>query len=82
MSDSNRRDDDFDADLPLIPGAGVGGGAGAMTPSDNSLFGPEPEPAPDSRGVNEEEVSTDTELIDSGGSPEFDHSLRKRRSES
>lgn len=80
MSDPRRHDDEIDENLPLVPGAGVGGTAGAMTPSDNSLFGPEPDPEPDSRGVNEEEVSTDTELIDSGASPEFDHSLRRRGS--
>jgi hypothetical protein len=82
MSDPRRRDDEFDEDLALIPGTGgIAGSAGAMTPSDNSIFGPEPDPEPDSRGVNEEDVSmNDAELTDSGSSPEFDHSLKRRKS--
>lgn len=75
MSDRTRRDDP--ADLSAVPAAGPGGQA--LTPSDNSVFGQEPEPAPDSRGVNEEDLSTeDAGLQDPGGSPEFDHSLRRR----
>lgn len=76
MRDPKRRDDP--TDLPIVPG--VGGGQ-PITPSDNSFFGQEPEPAPDLRGVNEEDVTMDdAELEDAGESPEFDHSLRKRPS--
>ena len=77
MSDPKRRDDQ--TDIPIVPGVGAGGQP--ITPSDNSFFGQEPEPAPDLRGVNEEDVTmNDSELVDSGESPEFDHSLRKRPS--
>ena len=77
MSDRTRRDDP--TDIPVVPGVGAGGQP--ITPSDNSFFGEEPEPAPDLRGVNEEDVTIgDEELVDSGESPEFDHSLRKRSS--
>lgn len=64
----------------LIPAPGVGGQA--IVPSDNSLFGPEPEPAPDTQGVNEDDIGDeDAELVDPGASPEFDHSLRRRPSD-
>ncbi len=77
MTDREKRD--VVADEHLVPGSGAGGPV--VTTSDNSLFGAEPEPTPDSRGVNEEDVSVaDDELIDAGGSPEFDHSLRRRPS--
>ena len=79
MSDRDRRDDPND--LPIVPGVpGVGAGGQAIAPDENSIFGPDPEPDPDARGVNEEDVSTDAELMDAGESPEFDHSLRKRSS--
>lgn len=75
MSDRDRRDDVLDEHL--VPGSGAGGPV--TTTSDNSLFGAEPEPAPDSRGVNEEDIGVEDEgLTDAGGSPEFDHSLRRR----
>ncbi len=77
MSDREKRDEV--ADEHLVPGSGAGGPV--VTTSDNSLFGAEPEPTPDSRGVNEEDVSVEDEgLMDAGGSPEFDHSLRCRPS--
>lgn len=75
MSERRSRDEPVD-DYP-IPASGVGGQV--VTPSDNSLFGTDPEPAPDSRGVNEDDVGTeDAGLVDPGASPEFDHSLRRR----
>ena len=77
MSDRDKRDDVVDEHL--VPGSGAGGPV--VTTSDNSLFGAEPEPAPDSRGVNEEGVSVeDAGLMDAGSSPDFDHSLRRRPS--
>ncbi len=75
MSDRDTRDDAVDEHL--VPGSGAGGPV--VTTSDNSLFGAEPAPAPDSRGVNEEDIGVEDEgLMDAGGSPEFDHSLRRR----
>ncbi len=75
MSDRDKRDDDVDDHL--VPGSGAGGPV--VTTSDNSLFGAEHDPAPDTRGVNEEDVSVEDEgLMDAGGSPDFDHSLRRR----
>lgn len=60
----------------VIPGSGFGGQA--LAPDDNSLFGPDVTPTPDSQGVNEEDVSIDdADLVSPGGSPEFDHSLRR-----
>jgi len=77
MSDREKRDEFVDEHL--VPGSGAGGPV--VTTSDNSLFGAEPEPAADSRGVNEEDMSVeDDSLMDSGSSPEFDHSLRRRPS--
>ncbi len=77
MSDRDTRDDVLDEHL--VPGSGAGGPV--VTTSDNSLFGAEPEPTPDSRGVNEEDVRVEDEgLMESGSSPEFDHSLRRRPS--
>ncbi len=77
---SDREPRDKAADEALIPSAGVGGQA--IVPSDNSLFGPEPESAPDDRGVNEEDIGLEDDgLLDPGASPEFDHSLRRRPSD-
>lgn len=60
----------------VIPGSGIGGQV--VAPDDNSLFGPDTTPTPDSQGVNVEDVSTgDADLVGPGGSPEFDHSLRR-----
>jgi hypothetical protein len=60
---------------------GVGGQL--VPPADGSLFVPDDVPEPDDQGVNEEDiVPEDDGLLGAGASPEFDHSLRKRKTES
>jgi hypothetical protein len=62
----------------LQPVGGVGGQM--VPPADNALFVPDDEAEDDDTGVNEEDVSTQDEgLLDPGASPEFDHSLRRRK---
>jgi len=58
------------------PGSGVGGQV--VAPDDNSFFGPDVTPTPNSQGVNAVDVRPeDAALLGPAGSPEFDHSLRK-----
>lgn len=73
-----RKNDEQDplAETYVNPGSGVGGRV--VAPDDKSFFGPDTTPTPDSKGVNVEDVSTeDADLVSPGGSPEFDHSLRR-----
>ena len=62
----------------LQPVGGVGGQI--VPPADNSLFGPGDEAEEDTRGTSDEYIAPEDEgLIDPGASPEFDHSLHRRR---
>lgn len=73
------RKQELDPEEYLLP-TGVGGQL--VPPADDSLFVPDETPPEDDRGVNEEDiVPEDDGLIDSGSSPEFDHSLRRRKTE-
>jgi len=57
------------------------GAAGQLLPpADGALFMPDDKAPADDRGVNEEDVvAEDDELLNPGASPEFDHSLRDRK---
>ena len=75
-----RKDDPIPDDVEdyLQPVGGVGGQI--VPPSDNSLFGPGDEVEEDDRGTSDEYVvPEDEELLDAGASPEFDHSLQRRK---
>lgn len=76
------RDDDVLDDMDYLqPVGGVGGVM--VPPAENSIFVPnaDEEIHEDERDTSDEYVAAEDEgLLDPGASPEFDHSLRRRKS--